>query len=176
MPPQDELNRRVQSPSTRDRLQAVFMTSTPRKTPRRIHVRRSSIHGKGVFAAKFIRKGTRIIEYKGMRISEAEADRKYDDANPHTFLFLLDGEIVIDANFGGNSARWINHSCDPNCEPVEEKGRMFIDAIRDIPSGAELTYDYNLIVEERHTPALKRRYACSCGARKCRGTMLGAKR
>jgi len=144
-----------------------------RGSPRRISVRRSGIHGRGVFAATFLPKGARIIEYKGKRISEAEADRKYDDADPHTFLFLLDGEIVIDANYEGNSARWINHSCDPNCEPVEEKGRMFIHAIRDIPPGAELTYDYNLTVEERHTPSLKRRYACGCGARKCRGTMLG---
>ncbi|MGB5081280.1 MAG: SET domain-containing protein-lysine N-methyltransferase [Burkholderiales bacterium] len=147
-----------------------------RGNPRRISVRRSGIHGKGVFAAIFIPRGTRIVEYRGRRMSEAEADRKYDDTDPHTFLFLLDGEIVIDANHEGNSARWINHGCDPNCEPVEEKGRLFIEAIRDIAPGTELTYDYNLIVGERHTPALKRRYACGCGARKCRGTMLGAKR
>jgi len=147
-----------------------------RRTPRRISVRRSGIHGRGVFAATFIPKGTRIIEYEGRHMSEKEADRKYDDSDPHTFLFLLDGRIVIDASHDGNSARWINHSCEPNCEPVEEHGRMFIDAIRDIPPGGELTYDYNLIVEERHTPALKRLYACACGARKCRDTMLGAKR
>jgi SET domain-containing protein len=148
-----------------------------RKTSRRIRVRRSGIHGKGVFAATFIPRGTRIIEYRGRRMSEAEADRKYDgDENPHTFLFLLDGRIVIDASHDGNSARWINHGCDPNCEPVEEDGRVFIDAIRDIPPGGELTYDYNLILAERHTPALKRLYACGCGARKCRETILGAKR
>ncbi len=147
-----------------------------RKTSRRISVRRSGIHGKGVFAATSISKGTRIVEYEGRRMSEKEADRKYDDSDSHTFLFLLDGGIVIDASHKGNSARWINHSCAPNCEPVEESGRMFIDAIRDIPPGRELTYDYNLIVEGRHTPALKRIYACACGARKCRQTMLGAKR
>jgi len=150
--------------------------TTLRRGSPRISVRRSGIHGRGVFAATFIPKGTRIVEYKGRRISEAEADRKYDDTDPHTFLFLLDDAIVIDANYEGNSARWINHGCDPNCEPVEEKGRLFIDAIRDIPPGTELAYDYNLIVEERPTQALKRRYACGCGARKCRGTMLGAKR
>ena len=143
---------------------------------RRISVRRSGIHGKGVFAAALLRKGARVIEYKGKRISEAEADRKYDDADPHTFLFLLDGAVVIDATYQGNSARWINHSCDPNCEPIEENGRMFIDAIRDIRPGEELTYDYNLIVDERYTPALKRMYACGCGTRKCRGTILGRKR
>ncbi len=148
-----------------------------RKTTRRISVRNSGIHGKGVFATKFIPKGTRIIEYQGIRISEAAADEKYwDDESPHTFLFLLENQIVIDANHDGNSARWINHSCDPNCETTEEKGRLFIDAIRDIRPGKELTYDYNLIVEERRSPALKRLYACGCGTRKCRNTILGAKR
>ena len=153
------------------------MPDTRRKTYRRISVRYSNIHGKGVFAATFIPKGTRIVEYKGERMSEDEADAKYgDDESPHTFLFLLDDQIVIDANHRGNSARWINHSCDPNCETNEENGRMFIDAIRDIQSGEELTYDYNLIVEERYTPALKRFYACGCGTRKCRGTILASKR
>lgn len=147
-----------------------------RRNPRRVRVSRSGIHGKGVFAAAFIPRGTRIIEYKGRRMSEEEADRKYDDSDSHTFLFLLDGEMVIDATHEGNSARWINHGCDPNCEPVEENGRIFIEAIRDIPPGTELTYDYNLTVQDRRTPALKRRYACGCGARACRGTMLGAKR
>ena len=153
------------------------MPDTRRKTYRRISVRYSNIHGKGVFAATFIPKGTRIVEYKGARMSEDEADAKYgDDESPHTFLFLLDDQIVIDANHNGNSARWINHSCDPNCETNEENGRMFIDVIRDIQSGEELTYDYNLIVEERYTPALKRFYACGCGTRKCRGTILASKR
>ena len=143
---------------------------------RRISVRRSSIHGKGVFAAALIRKGTRIIEYKGRRMSERQADAKYDsDTSTHTFLFLLDDHVVIDATYGGNSARWINHSCDPNCEPNEEDGRMYIDALRNIRSGEELTYDYNLLVDERYTPHLKKRYACGCGARKCRKTLLGEK-
>jgi len=150
---------------------------TARKRWRRISVRRSNIHGKGVFATASIAKGTRIIEYKGRRMSERAADDQYGDGDgPHTFLFLLDDEIVIDANHGGNSARWINHGCDPNCEAVEEDGRMFIEAVRDIRAGEELTYDYNLVVDERYTPAVKRQYACGCGARNCRGTMLGAKR
>ena len=153
------------------------MPALKRRIRRRITVRHSNIHGKGVFATKLIRKGTRIIEYKGKRISENAADEKYgDDEGTHTFLFLLDNQIVIDANDDGNSARWINHSCDANCDANEENGRMFIDAIRDIQPGEELTYDYNLIVDERYTPALKRLYACGCGARKCRGTILGRKR
>ena len=153
------------------------MPATKRKSFRRISARRSSIHGKGVFATTFIPKGSRIIEYKGKRMTEKAADAKYgDDESPHTFLFLLDNAIVIDANYGGNTARWINHSCAPNCEANEENGRMYIDALRDIPPGTELTYDYNLVLEERHTPRQKKIHACGCGARKCRGTILASKR
>jgi len=153
------------------------MPAAKRKGVRRITVRKSGIHGRGVFANTLIRKGSRILEYKGKRIKESVADEKYgDDEGTHTFLFLMDNEIVIDANYGGNSMRWINHSCYPNCEANEENGRMYIDALRDIKPGDELTYDYNLIVEERYTPALKRMYACGCGSKACRGTILGSKR
>jgi SET domain-containing protein len=153
------------------------MPTPKRKSRRRITVRHSDIHGRGVFANTLIRKGDRIIEYKGKRIKEKVADEKYgDDEGTHTFLFLLDNQIVIDANYQGNSARWINHSCDPNCDANEENGRMYIDALRDIKPGEELTYDYNLIVDERYTPAVKRLYACGCGSRKCRGTILASKR
>ena len=153
------------------------MPAAKRKTYRRIAVRSSNIHGKGVFATTFLPKGTRIVEYKGRRIQEDAADEQYgNDESAHTFLFLLENQIVIDANYQGNSARWINHSCDPNCEANEENGRMYIDALRDIVPGEELTYDYHLVVEERYTPALKRLYACGCGAKNCRGTILASKR
>lgn len=153
------------------------MPVTRRKSRRRFTVRNSGIHGKGVFAATSISKGSRIIEYKGARMSEEAADEKYgDDESPHTFLFLLEDGMVIDANRRGNSARWINHSCDPNCEANEENGRLLIDAIREIRRGEELTYDYKLVVEERYTPKLKRLYACDCGAPRCRRTILGKKR
>jgi len=153
------------------------MPASKRKIYRRITVRRSNIHGKGVFATTFISKGSRIIEYKGKRIPEDAADEQYgDDESTHTFLFLLENQIVIDANYHGNSARWINHSCDPNCEANEDNGRMYIDALRDLKPGEELTYDYNLVLEERYTPALKRLYACGCGAKNCRGTILASKR
>jgi len=145
----------------------------------RVAVRRSPIHGRGVFAVTDIAKGARIIEYTGDRISHAEADRLYGelhDGNSHTMLFAATDEIVIDATKRGGPARWINHSCAPNCEANEEDGRVFIDAIRSIPSGAELSYDYNLVLEERHTPKLKREHPCHCGARNCRGTLLGKKR
>ncbi len=141
--------------------------------------RRSAIHGRGVYARALIPADTRIVEYRGERISNAEADRRYPDdefAAHHTFLFALDDDTMIDAAYGGNLARWINHSCDPNCEAVEEDGRIFIESIRDIPPGEELAYDYNYILPERHTPRMKKRFPCHCGAAACRGTILGKKR
>jgi SET domain-containing protein len=139
-------------------------------------VRNSSIHGRGVFALRRIPKGTRIIEYKGKLITDKEADRRYSrvhEHSPHTMLFSLEGGWVIDATRRGNSARWINHSCAPNCDIEEEGRRIFIESRRDIQPGDELTYDYNLQIGEKHTRAAKREHACFCGSRRCRGTMLG---
>jgi SET domain-containing protein len=153
------------------------MTREAKRVRRRISVRRSPIHGRGVFALVRIPRGTRIIEYIGERISHREADRRYaHDDSPHTMLFMVDRKTVIDATRRGNSARWINHSCRPNCEAVDEDGRIFIEAIRDIRPGEELTYDYNLVLDERHTPAAKRAHPCFCGEKRCRGTLLGPKR
>lgn len=142
-------------------------------------IRRSPIHGRGAFAVRPIRKGTRLVEYRGRRITQEQADELYpdDDTQPHhTFLFELDDDWVVDASVRGNKARWINHSCDPNCEAVIEDGRIWIEAIRSIRPGQELNYDYNFVLEERHTPAVKRRYPCHCGAKNCRGTILAKKR
>ena len=147
-----------------------------RKIGRRIAVRNSPIHGRGVFALRRIPKGTRIIEYKGQLITDKEADRRYSrmhEHSPHTMLFSIEGGLVIDATRHGNSARWINHSCRPNCEIEEEGHRVFIDAGRDIRAGEELTYDYNLQIGEKHTKKAQRERACYCGSRGCRGTMLG---
>jgi SET domain-containing protein len=146
------------------------------KNQRRIVVRTSPIHGRGVFALKRIPKGTRIIEYKGQLITDKEADRRYSrvhEHSPHTMLFSVDGGWVIDATRRGNSARWINHSCAPNCDIEEEERRVFIEARRVIRPEEELTYDYNLQIGEKHTRAAKREHACFCGSRSCRGTMLG---
>ena len=148
----------------------------PEKKRRRIAVRHSPIHGRGVFALKRIPKGTRIIEYKGNLITDKKADRLYSrmhEHSPHTMLFSIEGGLVIDATRRGNSARWINHSCAPNCEIEEEGHQVFIDAGRDIKPGEELTYDYNLQIGEKHTKKAKREHACFCQARRCRGTMLG---
>ena len=140
-----------------------------------IEVRRSGVHGRGVFALRRIRKGTRIIEYTGDRVSHALADRRYEDhdeSDNHTFLFSVDRGLVIDAGIGGNEARFINHSCDPNCESVIERRRVFIDAIRDIAPGEELTYDYQIGRERNDPPNVDEIYACRCGSARCRGTML----
>jgi SET domain-containing protein len=142
-----------------------------------VEARSSRIHGKGVYAVADIRKGTRIIEYLGERISHAEADRRYEhkgDDDGHTFLFIASNRTVIDAGVDGNDARFINHHCDPNCETVIENSRVFIDAIRNIKAGEELGYDYQLTWESTDDPAELALYACRCGARKCRGTMLDA--
>jgi SET domain-containing protein len=138
-------------------------------------VRRSKIHGTGVFATRHIPQGTRIVEYLGERVSHAEADRRYagkaDDDN-HTFLFTVDARTVIDAGVGGNEARYINHSCGPNCETVAAHGRIFIEAIADIAPGEELAYDYMIERDFDDPPNIDTVFGCRCGADGCRGTML----
>jgi uncharacterized protein len=134
-------------------------------------VRKSGVHGRGVYATKVIRKGTRIIEYTGERKPWASVPEDADD--PRTFLFgLQNGTDVIDPAKGGNEARWINHSCDPNCEAVEEKERVFIYALRDLQPGEELFYDYQLEIDEPRTAETEKESQCHCGSKKCRGTML----
>ena len=145
----------------------------------RFEIRPSSKHGLGAFATQHIASGTRLIEYAGARMTPAEADERYPDVDgvAHvTYLFAIDDEIVIDASVDGNDARFINHSCDPNCDAIVEDGRIWIDTIRDVVPGEELAYDYAFILPERHTPAAKRRYPCHCGSPKCRGTILARKR
>jgi hypothetical protein len=154
--------------------------------PRKIVARRSAIHGNGVFALVPIRKGERLVEYKGRRRTHEDVDASDsgDVESGHTFLFTLNDEYVIDANFEGNSARWINHGCAPNCEAVLEehdgddrrRDRVFIEATRDIRPGEELTYNYGITLDEPHTARLKKVWACRCGARNCTGTMLQPKR
>ncbi len=154
--------------------------------PDNIVTRRSAIHGNGMFAATPIKKGTRLIQYQGLLRSHDEVDRVYaDDLDTgHTFLFTLNDDYVIDANVDGNDARWINHSCDPNCEAVIDeddgkdptKDRVFIEAIRAIKPGEELTYNYGIKLAEAHTPKMKKLWACRCGSKKCTGTMLQPKR
>ena len=138
-------------------------------------LRKSGIQGRGAFATRRIRKGTRIIEYIGERISSEEGDERYDDSamgRHHTFLFSLDDGTVVDAAVGGNEARFINHSCDPNCEAVIEKGHIYIDALRTIQPGEELAYDYAYERSDDHTEDDEKLYKCKCGSDNCRGTIL----
>jgi SET domain-containing protein len=141
-------------------------------------VRESPIQGFGAFAIRHIPAGTRLIEYAGERLTPAQADERYPDDGErhHTFLFAIDDDIVVDAAVNGNEARFLNHSCDPNCDVIVEDKRLWIETIREVEPGEELVYDYAFILPERHTPAAKRRYPCHCGSEKCRGTILAKKR
>jgi uncharacterized protein len=140
-----------------------------------LQVRNSVVHGRGVFATRKIEKGERIIEYLGERVSHDEADRRYeskDENDSHTFLFIVDSKTVIDAGVDGNDARFFNHSCDPNCESVVEKRRVYIEAIRPIEPGEEMTYDYQLYKDRDDPEDIDEVFACRCGFANCRGTML----
>lgn len=154
--------------------------------PRKIVARRSAIHGNGVFAVAAIAKGERVIEYKGRLRSHEEVDAgdSGDTDSGHTFLFTLNEDYILDANYEGNTARWINHSCSPNCEAVleEDEGgdrrrdRVFIEAVRAIRPGEELFYNYGIVLDEPHTARLKKIWECRCGAKNCTGTLLQPKR
>ena len=154
---------------------SVFSNKTAGK---RIQVRRSGVHGKGVFALQDLAEGETLIEYVGEVISwdEAQDRHPHDPKDPnHTFYFHVNEDRVIDALYGGNSSRWINHSCNPNCEADEDNERIFIKALRNIKAGEELSYDYGLIIDEPYTKKLKAEYPCWCGHANCRGTLLSPK-
>jgi SET domain-containing protein len=143
-------------------------------------LRKSRIQGRGAFATRAIKKGERIVEYLGERITQKEADKRYDDSRMerhHTFLFSVDARTVIDATRTGNDARYINHSCAGNCEAVIDNRRIFIEALRDIAPGEELAYDYGYERGEPEDDAeLERLYPCRCGAPTCRGSILAARK
>ncbi|MBK6542741.1 MAG: SET domain-containing protein-lysine N-methyltransferase [Flavobacteriales bacterium] len=161
------------------------MAKSEKYAEHKIARRRSKIHGNGVFAIAPIRKGEFIVRYKGKVVTHEEADKQRggDVGSGHTFLFTLNETYLIDANRGGNVARWLNCSCDPNCvafvhdddsgDPKKEK--VIIEALRAIKPGEELTYDYGIVLEERYTKVLKDIWACKCGSPKCTGTMLRTK-
>jgi uncharacterized protein len=162
----------------------VARSSTPKtgssrkRAGPRIQVRRSGVHGKGVFALAPLARGEPILEYTGQIITWKQALKRHphDPKDPnHTFYFHIDDGRVIDGKFGGNAAKWINHSCQPNCEADEEEGRVWIKALRAIKPGEELNYDYGLVLDGRHTAKVKKEFECRCGSRKCRGTLLAPK-
>ena len=149
--------------------------------PRTI-VRRSAIHGRGVFANADLPAHARVLEYRGERIDSAEAFRRYGDnsGTGETYLFAVNDHWLIDGSVGGNSARFINHSCLPNCEAVvwvdidgdERRDRVFIDALRPIRVGEELCFDYALGLSHEMAATDRERWRCRCGAVQCRGTLL----
>jgi hypothetical protein len=145
---------------------------------RRTQVRKSGIHGKGVYAVRPIKAGDTVLEYKGEIITwkKAQACHPHDPSQPnHTFFFHLDDRHVIDAKHSAGPAKWINHSCEPNLEAEQDGYRVFLKALRDIKPGEELSYDYGLMIDARKTAKLKKEYACWCSAANCRGTMLSRK-
>lgn len=154
--------------------------------PRSITARRSSIHGRGVFAVRDLPAEHCVLVYRGKLLTHDEADNLYEGSveSGHTFLFTLNQHYVIDGNQRGDIGRWINHSCTPNCEAVlvedshgnPRHDRIEILTLRDIAKGEELTYDYGITLDVRHTPRLKRIWACHCGAPNCTGTLLKPKR
>ena len=163
------------SKSTKRAVKSASKISTGK---RRTQVRKSGIHGRGVYAVHPIKAGDTVLEYKGEIITWKKAlDRHPHDASQphHTFYFHLDDGHVIDAKYNGNSARWINHSCEPNLEADQDGNRIFLKALRNITPGEELCYDYGLVIDARKTSKLKKEYACLCGADNCRGTMLNCK-
>lgn len=150
-------------------------TLIPSPKPIPFELRPSAIQGTGAFATRRIRKGTRIIEYIGERITQEEADRRYDDEameRHHTFLFNLDDNGVLDAGTVHNESRYINHSCEPNCEALIDKGHIYIFALRNIEEGEELVYDYAYERTDDMGPDSEALYVCRCGSPKCRGTIL----
>ena len=142
---------------------------------RRVTVRKSSVHGRGVFALQAIPAGQRVLEYRGEVTSwrRASARHRRSGMPGHTFIFGLADGRVIDGSVGGNSARWLNHSCQPNCEAIEdERGRVFIETLKDVMPGDELFIAYGLTVGDAITPEILADYACHCGTRRCTGSML----
>ena len=142
-------------------------------------IRKSNIQGKGVFAARRIRPGQKIVEYTGEKITNDEADRRYDEdkmKRHHTFLFTLDDDYCIDGDVPRNRAKLINHSCDPNCEAIIEDDRIWIYALKNIQPGVELAYDYQYERTGDNIAELEKFYVCHCGSDKCRGSIMAPPR
>jgi len=137
---------------------------------------RSAIHGRGVYARETIPDGTRVIEYTGERITKTEAHRREEQrlararagGDASVYVFTLNARHDLDGRTRRNVARLINHSCHPNCRVEVIRGRIWIIARREIPAGAELTFDYGFSL------AAGRRHPCRCGARRCAGLIVGA--
>ena len=138
-------------------------------SPKYVETRDSAIHGKGMFAIRPVPKGARLIEYKGARRKWTDFE---DSGDNYAFLFDVGNGFVIDPFDGGYDARFINHSCTPNAQAVLLRGRIYIEALRDVAPEEEIFYDYSLTLDRPPTAAEKRRHPCRCGSRKCRKTLF----
>jgi uncharacterized protein len=144
----------------------------------KIIVRKSKVHGNGVFAARDIKKGEKIIEYVGEIITKAEADERaeaqLEKSNGHkncggVYIFELNNKYDIDGNVSWNPARFINHSCDPNCETEGDDEHIWIEALKDIKKGEELNYDYCYDIDNWED------HPCKCGSKNCCGFIVAEK-
>ena len=146
------------------------------KKNKNIEVRKSKIHHKGVFAKRDISKGTEVMEYKGRKISKKRGDKKSQKTIKKSqkkqdkgavYVFELNEKYDIDGNVSWNPAKYINHSCNPNCESViEDEKRVVINAIRDIKKGEEITYNYGYSLDNF------REHPCKCGSKNCVGYIV----
>ena len=136
-----------------------------------VEIRKSKVHGKGGFALKDITKDTRVIEYVGKRMTKVDSDKKQDNEQHKGWVgvFELNKKTDIDGSVSWNYAKYLNHSCDPNCETDIIRGKIWIIAIKDIKKGEELTYDYNFDFEDDEDEE----YTCKCRAKNCRGIIIG---
>jgi len=136
---------------------------------RHVNVRRSGVHGRGLFAARDIGIGERVLQYGGLKISKKESDKRTDAqwGRGRVYTFELNKQYDLDGSPPWNLARLANHSCDPNCESVNDRGRaVWIVSIRNIRRGDEISYDYNF-------PLVDPPPVCRCGSPKCRGYIIG---
>ncbi|MCC7376699.1 MAG: SET domain-containing protein-lysine N-methyltransferase [Verrucomicrobiales bacterium] len=167
-----DTDRRNDPPKPGNGATALGSSSNPAPTPKRepvnewLELGHSGIHGRGGFARCLIPAGTSIIEYVGDRVDKAESSRRCEDGNP--FIFTINTEWDIDGNVDWNPARFLNHSCAPNCEAQQEEDRIWIVALRDIEPGEELTFNYGYDISEW------RDYPCGCGATSCLGFIVAA--
>ena len=133
-------------------------------------IKKSNIDNRGLYAATNIKKNTKIIEYKGkiITVKETETNPKFDN-NKAIYLFNLNKKYDLDGDFKYNTARLINHSCDPNCEVDGVGLKLWIYAIKDIKKNEELTYDYGFSFDKDY-----RDFPCRCGAKKCVGFIVNS--
>ncbi len=142
-------------------------------------VKKSKVHGSGVFALQKIKKNTKIIEYIGEKITKREGDRRSEKrlkkylnskSTGSVYIFELNKRYDIDGSPLYNRARYINHSCNPNCEVEIEKGHIWIKSIRSIKVGEELNYDYGYEFDEEDYKDHK----CKCGSKNCIGYIISS--